>query len=573
MPIHNSDIATIFNRIADLLDIQGENRFRIRAYRDAGRTIGELPHNIAEMVDKEENLTKLPGIGKELAAKIVEIVKTGSLRYLTELEKKTGPELPELLHISGLGPRKIKALHDELGIGTLADLKKAVKAGKIQKLAGFGVKTAQNISEELQRLDSSAQRLKLLVADEIGRPFLDYLRKTSGVIEAAIAGSYRRRQETVGDLDILVTHTKNSKVMERFTTYEDVKKIVSQGKTRSTVLLKSGLQVDLRAVSQASYGAALHYFTGSKAHNIAVRKLALKKGLKINEYGVFKGEKRIAGRTEEEVYEQVGLPFIPPELRENRGEIEAAAKGKLPDLLKIGDLRGDLHAHTKRTDGHAGLEEMAQAAKARGYEYLAITEHSKQVTVAGGLNAKELRSHLASIDRVNEKLEGILLLKGIEVDILEDGTLDLADDVLKELDFTVCSVHSKFGLSRRQQTDRIIKAMDNPYFRILGHPSGRLINERPPYDIDMEQVISAAAQRNRFMELNAHPDRLDLNDAHLKLAKDLGVLVAVSTDAHSVNGLNHMRFGVWQARRGWLEAADVLNTRSWRELKKLLNRR
>jgi DNA polymerase (family 10) len=573
MPTHNSDIEAIFNHIADLLDIKGDNPFRIRAYRDAARTVGELTRNVTEMLEEDEDLTDLPGIGKDLANKIKEIVETGTLSFLEKLQKEIPSDLTELLRISGLGPRKVHTLFTQLGITTLGELEEAVKKEKVRQLDGFGEKTEQNIKEELKRLTGSEQRIKLAVADQIALPLLDYLKGIKGVKEAAIAGSYRRRKETVGDLDILVTHSKNAKVMERFVAFEDVKKIISQGKTRSSVLLRSGVQVDLRAVAQVSYGAALHYFTGSKAHNIAVRKIAVKKGLKINEYGVFKGKKRIAGRSEEEVYQQVGLPYIPPELRENRGEIEAAGNDKLPELLTIEDIRGDLHSHTKRTDGHASLEEMGLAAKEHGYAYLAITEHSKLVTVAGGLNAEDLRAHIKAIDKLNDKLEGILLLKSIEMDILEDGSLDLPDEVLKELDFTVCSVHSKFNLSRKKQTERIIRAMDNPYFSILGHPSGRLINERPPYEVDMEAVINAAAEKKCFLELNAHPDRLDLTDTFLKLAKELGVKVAISTDAHSVEGLNYMRFGVWQARRGWIEADDVLNTRSWEELRPLFKRR
>ena len=573
MPIHNSDVAVIFNRVADLLDIRGDNRFRIRAYREAARTVGELSRDISEMVDKGEDPAELPGIGKDLAGKIREIVESGSLSMLEKLESEVPADLIELLRVSGLGPRKVGAIHKELGISTLAELKKALEKEEIGKLAGFGAKTEQNISAEIKRIDTSHRRLKLVTADEIARPLLDYLQKAPGIKDVKIAGSYRRRKETVGDLDILASHKKNAGIMEHFVAYEDVEKVISQGNTRTSVLLKSGFQVDLRTVPQVSYGAALHYFTGSKSHNIAVRKMAVKKKLKINEYGVFKGKKRLAGRTEEEVYQQVGLPYIPPELRENRGEIEAALNNGLPDLLTIEDIRGDLHAHTNRTDGHADLEEMARAALERGYEYLAITEHSKQVAIAGGLNSEELRSHLKAIDRLNEKLDRLLLLKGAEVDILEDGSLDFPDDILKELDFTVCSVHSRFGLPREKQTRRIIRAMDNPYFSILGHPSGRLINERQPYDVDMEQVIDAAADRHCFLELNAHPDRLDLNDTYLKLAREKGVKIAVSTDAHSVDGLNHMRFGVWQARRGWLEAGDVLNTRSWKDLRKILQRR
>jgi len=566
MPIHNSDIAAIFDHIADLLDIKGDNNFRVRAYRDAARSVGEQTGSVAGMLDKGEDLTELPGIGRELAAKIREIVETGSLAFLQKLEKEIPGSLGELLAISGLGPRKVQVLYEKLGITSLAELEEAIKAEKLRQLPGFGQKTEKNIKEELQRLTGSSQRFKLAVADQIALPLLEYLRKSKGVREVEIAGSFRRRKETVGDLDILVTHQKGSEVMERFVSFEDVERVVSQGRTRSTVLLKSGLQVDMRAVAQVSYGAALHYFTGSKAHNIAVRRMAVKKGLKINEYGVFKGDERIAGRTEKEVYDQVGLPYIEPELREDRGEIESAGKGKLPKLLGVDDLRGDLHAHTQRTDGHASLEEMAEAAKELGYEYLAITEHSKKVTVAHGLHADELRKHLKAIERLNDKLDGIVLLKGIEVDILDDGSLDLDDEVLAELDLTVCSVHSKFNLSRDKQTERIIRAMDNPHFRILGHPSGRLINERPPYEVDMERVIRAAADRGRFLECNAHPDRLDLTDTWLKLAKDLGVKVAISTDAHSTEGLNYMRFGVWQARRGWLEADDVLNTRSLSQL-------
>ncbi|MFA7455356.1 MAG: DNA polymerase/3'-5' exonuclease PolX, partial [Desulfobulbaceae bacterium] len=572
MPIHNADVAEIFNRIGDLLDIKGDNPFRIRAYRDGARTVSELSRSVAEMVEGEEDLKALPGIGKDLAAKIEEIVRTGSLSFLEKLEEEIPAGLVELLRISGLGPRKINALYTKLGITSLAQLREAVSRQKIRDLEGFGEKTEQNIRKELDRLAASARRIKLSTADEIARPLLAYLREIKGVRLAEIAGSYRRRMETVGDLDILVVHVAGSPVMERFLDYDDVQSVVSHGPTRSSALLKSGVQVDLRAVGAESYGAALLYFTGSKAHNIAVRRIAVKNDLKINEYGVFKGKKRVAGRTEEGVYKQVGLPFIPPELREDRGEIEAAAQDRLPNLLTLGDIRGDLHAHTTRTDGHAGLEEMALAARERGYEYLGITEHSRHVTVAGGLDADELRAHIRDIDRLNEQLEGIVLLKGIEVDILEDGSLDLPDDVLRELDYTVCSVHSRFNLPRDRQTARIIRAMDNPCFHILGHPSGRLINERPPYDIDMEQVIRAAAAKGCFMELNAHPDRLDLNDIHLKLARELGVKVAISTDAHSTEGLNSMRFGIWQARRGWLEPGDVLNTRSWPELKKIFRR-
>jgi len=388
-----------------------------------------------------------------------------------------------------------------------------------------------------------------------------------------VAGSYRRRKETVGDLDILITAKKGASVMDRFTDYDEVEEIVSKGKTRSTVRLRSGLSVDLRVVPQVSYGAALHYFTGSKAHNIAIRKIGVKKGYKVNEYGVFKNEKRIAGKTETEIYKKMGLHYVEPELREQRGEIEAARKNKLPNLIRVQDIRGDLHSHTKATDGHHTLKQMAQAAQKKGYDYLAITEHSQHLTVAKGLNKKRLLEHIKAIDKLNEKSDGIVLLKSIEVDILEDGKLDLPDSVLKELDLVVGSVHYKFDLSRKKQTQRVQRAMDNPYFNILGHPTGRLINQRDAYDIDVEALIKTAKDQGCFMELNAQPDRLDLTDDACKLAKDMGVKVAISTDAHSTANLDFMYCGVDQARRGWLEKDDVINTRSLTALKKLLNRK
>jgi DNA polymerase (family X) len=412
----------------------------------------------------------------------------------------------------------------------------------------------------------------LMEAEQRAQPLVEYLKEGKGIKKVTVAGSYRRRKETVGDLDILVTCRKGSKVMDRFVDYEDVQKVVSKGTTRATIVLRSGLHVDLRVVPQVSYGAALHYFTWSKAHNIAVRKLGVKKNLKINEYGVFKGDERIAGKTEKEVYDQVDLPYIEPELRENRGELEAAGKGRLPRLIGLDDLRGDLHAHTTETDGHATLEEMANAAKEYGHDYLAITNHSKKVTMAHGLDAGRLAEEIEEIDQLNGKLSDIVLLKGIEVDILEDGSLDLPDDILKELDIVVCSVHYQRRLSREKMTERVLRAMDNPYINIFAHPTGRLINARDPYDIDLERIIRGARERGCFLEINAHPDRLDLSDVHCKMAKDMGLKLAISTDAHSIADLNLMRYGIDQARRGWLEPDDVINTRDLKQLRKLLKR-
>jgi DNA polymerase (family 10) len=573
MTIHNAEIADALFRLAELLEIEGANPFRVRAYRNAARTVGDLPESVAALLAEGRDLAELPGIGKDLAGKIKEIVDTGHLRTLEEVERHLPASLVEMASVPGLGPKRIKLLHDELKIDNLDKLAKAAAAGRLAALPGFGAKLEAKIREALAHRTAGPKRTRLAVAEEVARDLLDYLEASKGVGQAVIAGSYRRRRETVGDLDILVTVGKGSDVMARFVAYPEVRDVLGQGPTRATVLLRSGLQVDLRAVPPESYGAALHYFTGSKDHNIAVRRMGVAKGLKINEYGVFKGTKRIAGRTEEEIYKTVRLPYIEPELREGRGEIEAAQAGRLPRLVTLADIRGDLHAHTKASDGHASIVEMAEAAKARGYAYLAISDHSRRVTVAHGLDARRLGRQIDEIERVAAKLKGIRILKAVEVDILEDGGLDLPDSILEKLDFTVAAIHSKFELSQAKQTDRIIRAMDNPNFTILAHPTGRLIGEREPYVIDMERVMAAAKERGCFLEINAQPERLDLNDVHARLAKEMGVKVAISTDAHSTANLDFMRFGVDQARRGWLEPADVLNTRGWDELRRLFKRR
>ena len=572
MPVQNSDVRDIFNKMADLLDIEGANPFRVRAYRNAARTVSGLTRNVSDMIIENEDLTTLAGIGKDLAEKIREIVETGTLSQMEAVEKRIPSGLNKLLKLETLGPKRVKILNSKLGITNLQELKVAAEQGKIRELEGFGTKTEKSILESLQHVKDKEKRIKLLEAQQQAEPLIAYLKQTGEIKNIIVAGSFRRRKETVGDLDILVTCKNGPAVMKRLAAYEDIRKVVTRGKSRSTVVLRSGLQVDLYVLAQVYYGAALHYFTGSKSHNIAVRKLGIQKGLKINEYGVFKDKERIAGKTEKEVYGTVGLPYIEPELRENRGEIEAALNNKLPELVALKDMRGDLHSHTKETDGHHSLEEMAQAAKEQGYEYLAVTEHSKRVYMAKGLDSIRLAGRIKEIDRLNEKLEGITLIKGIEVDILKDGSLDLPDEILKELDLTVCSVHYNRNMSKKDQTERIIRAMDNPYFNILGHPTGRLINERAPYDVDMEKIVRAAGERGCFLELNSHPDRLDLSDLHCKMAKEMNVKIAISTDAHSRSDLKFMRFGVDQARRGWLEAKDIINTHSLNELKKILQR-
>jgi DNA polymerase (family 10) len=570
MPVQNTEIADIFNKVADLLDIQAANPFRVAAYRRAARTFSGLAPNAADMVAEGRDLTKLAGIGRELAEKIREIVKTGTLGQLEALEKRLPAGLHDLLRIPGLGPKKVKALYDQLEIGDLASLQHAARSGKIRTLRGFGPKTEANLRAALKKKRWDRPRIPWHAAAKVARALVAYLEADDSVKQICVAGSFRRRQSTVGDLDILVTCRRGSAIMAHFVAYEDVVRVIARGKTKSSVELRGGLQVDLRKLPRVGYGAGLHYFTGSKAHNIAVRKRGRQKGLKINEYGVFDNDARVAGRTEQSLYDQVDLPYIEPELREDRGEIAAADQNELPDLIRLADIRGDLHVHTRETDGQHSLEEMVAAARARGYTYLAISNHSASMTVANGLDARRLAESIDAIEALDRQMGDFKILKSIEVDIRPDGTLDLPDDILQRLDLTIGAVHSAFDLSRQKQTDRILRAMDSPYFGILAHPTGRLLNTRDPYAVDLERLMEAAAARGCFMELNAHPDRLDLKALHCQMARERGVKIAINTDAHSRDSLDHMRLGIGEARRGWLEAEDVINTRPWEALKKML---
>jgi DNA polymerase (family 10) len=570
MPVHNTDIAGIFDEIADFLEIEGENPFRIRAYRNAAHTVSGLGSELKDMAAADEDLTKLPGIGKELAAKIHEILETGTAKALIKLQQRIPKTLIEILKLPNLGPKRVRILYRDLKIKSLEQLAKAARKGRVRALEGFGEKTEKDILEAIEARAQKEKRFKIAAVKPTVDSLIDFLKKVPGIIDVVAAGSYRRSRETVGDLDILVTARKTSPVMSRFVEYDEVAEVLSRGTTRSSVILRSGLQVDVRSVAQSSFGAALQYFTGSKDHNIAIRRLGQQRGLKINEYGVFRFEKQVAGKTEKSVYQAVDLPYIPPELRENRGEIEAAREGRLPEPVKLKDLKGDLHLHTLATDGRNSIEEMALAARKHGLKYIAVTEHSDRLKVAGGLDPPRLMQQIDEIERLNDRLKGIRILKGLEVEILQDGSLDLPDEVLARLDLVVGTVHSHFNLPIEKQTGRILRAMDHRYFSMLAHPTGRLINERGPYQVDMTRIIRKARDRGCFLELNSNPRRLDLYDIYCQAAKAEGVLVSINSDAHGINDFNYLAFGVGQARRGWLEKDDVLNTRPLAKLRKLL---
>lgn len=572
MPVHNSEIASKFDHLADLLEIKDANEFRVRAYRNAANTIRDQSRSIASMVEEGDDLSELPDIGDDLAGKITTIVRTGKFPLLEEVAKDMDEAIVDATRIPGIGPKRAKALFDKLDLSSLDDLEDAAEEGEIADVSGFGEKTQARIKKELKQGDITEQRFHLDTAEDFAEPLIAYIREIDGVEKAEIAGSYRRRKETVGDLDILVAGQDGGAIIDAFVAYDEVDEVESKGKTRSTVTLRSGINVDLRVIPRESWGAAMHYFTGSKEHNVAGRRRAQDRGLKLNEYGLYEEKNRVGGATEDEVYDAIGLPWIDPVLREDRGEIEAAEEGDLPDLVTLDDIRGDLHSHTTASDGKHSLRRMAEAAMDRGYKYLAITDHSKSQTQAGGLSADDLERQIDEIAELNDGFDGFRLLAGCEVDILEDGDLDFPDSLLSKLDLVVASIHSKLDLDEEAQTDRIIRAMDSPEVNIIGHPTGRMLEKRRPYPLDMERVIEAAADRRCALELNANPNRLDLSDIHCRQAAELGVRIAISTDAHATGGLGNMRYGVDQARRGWLNRKDVLNTLSWHNLSRALKR-
>lgn len=561
----NSRIANVFDELADLLEFRGENPFRIRAYRNGAHAIRDLSESVAAILaDPQRNLADVPGIGETLAEKSAVLVETGTLPQLETLRQEIPDSVVAMVRVPGLGAKKASRLHSELGIDSLDALRAACEAGSVAKLKGFGAKTQQMILDGLQIAQAAGQRIFWAEADGLAQSIRDHMATCTAVKKLELAGSYRRGRETVGDLDVLVVATDRQAAMDHFESYPDRSQTIARGEEKKiSIRVGKAFQVDMRLVDDEQFGAALQYFTGSKEHNVRLRRMAQAKGLKINEYGVFResDEQRVGGKSEEEVYAAVGLPMIPPELRENRNEFEWAEKDCLPDLITIDAMVGDLHMHTSASDGTATIREMANAAISRGLQYIAITDHSKRVSMAHGLDANRLLDQWRMIDEINDEYAGrLVILKGIECDILEQGGMDLPDDCLAQADWVLASVHYGQRQSRQQITDRILGAIENPHVDCIAHPTGRLINRRDPYDVDLDAVMKAADKAGTFLELNANPARLDLNDTHAAAAKRFGIPIVINTDAHSTDGLDVMRYGIQQARRAGLTADDVFNT-------------
>lgn len=569
--MENLAIARIFAEIADLLEIKNENPFKIRAYRNASDTIAQATAQLAALQDAD--LRAIPGIGKDLAAKIREICETGSAQYHRDLLEQFPPTILDLLHLQGVGPKTVAQLYAELNIRTLDELEAAAKGGQLRELKGMGPRKEQLILKALdERKQHTGRHLMPDAADAAGK-LIEYLRERSPNTDFVTVGSLRRGADTSGDLDILAVGA-GQEVMALFTQYQLVDRILGQGDTKSSVLLLGGIQADLRLVPADSRGAAMQYFTGSKNHNIALRDRAIDRGYKLNEYGLFRtadGE-RVAGETEEGIYEALGLALVPPELREGRGELQAAETRTLPALISLKDIRGDLHTHTSETDGRDDIETMALAARDAGLEYIAITDHSKALSMANGLDERRALEHARRIREISDRLEGITILAGIECDIRPDGTLDLADDCLAQLDIVIASIHSAFNQDASQITDRMLRAMACPYVDAIGHPTGRRLLKREPYQVDVGQIVDAASRAGVALEINCHIERLDLNDVNARLARDRGVKILIDTDSHSVKGFSSLQWGVMVARRAWLTPDDVLNTRPLKEFRAALRR-
>ena len=567
----NQELAAIFEHIGNILDIQGENPFKVRAYKRAVQILENLTVQLSTPEDLDK-LSKLPGIGEAITKKIKELLETGTLKYYEELKKSEYAPLVEFLKIPGIGPKHAKLIYDNLKIKTVPNLEKAAKQGKLKGLFGLGEKTEENILKGVTQVRKYKERFPLAFIHPRAQAMLDELKKNSHIKKITLAGSLRRMKDTIADVDILVATDKPKSVADAFAKLPQVASVLAKGETKSSIMTRDGFQSDLRTVKPAEFGAAQHYFTGSKAHNIRVRSLGVQKGLKINEYGVFKGKKRIAGKSEQEVFKSVGLPFIPPELREDWGEIELGLKKRLPRFVELEDLKGDLHVHSDWTDGKNTIQEMAHAAKKRGYQYIAVCDHSPNVGITNGLQPERLYLQIEQIKKLNRKFKNFKILTGIEVDIKSNSELDLPDDVLEELDLVVAAVHTSFNQPEAGMTRRIIKAVENPNVDIIAHPTGRLIGKREPYQVDMDKLMDACLKNNKVLELNAYPERLDLNDIHCRKAREKGVKIAISTDAHSVKHLDWMMYGVATAKRGWLDPDIVINTFGLQKLIKLFIR-
>ncbi len=569
--MRNTELAQLFREVALYLEMQDEP-FKPRAYEKVAYALEALEEPVTEVYKRGgvKGLREIPGVGQAIAEKIEEIIQTGKLRYYEELKREVPVDVRGLTAIEGVGPKSVKVLYEKLGVKEVSDLEQIARAGKIRNLPHFGEKMEQKILKGIEFLKQGSGRFPLGSVLPLITEIETRLRGLAEVSDVVVAGSMRRRKETVGDADILATSQRPEKVMDFFVSMPEVMHVHGKGQTKTMIKLKNGMDVDLRVVTRESFGAALNYFTGSKDHNVALRRIAQEKGLKLNEYGLFRGSKPIAGKTEEEIYKALGLSFIPPEIREDQGEIEAAKKGELPDLVGYQDLRGDLQTQTTWTDGANSIEEMIEEAKRLGLEYIAITDHTKGLAMTGGSDEKKLLKQMAEIDKINQSLKGFTVLKGAEVNINKDGTLDIKDEVLAQLDVVGIAVHSHFNLPRREMTERIVKAMRNSHADILFHPTGRVIQKREPYDVDMDAIIRTAKETGTALEIDAYPDRLDLKDEHIRKAVEAGVKLVIDSDAHSVNHIRFLEFGVAQARRGWAGKKDVINTRPLKEFLRCL---
>jgi DNA polymerase (family 10) len=553
--VKNREIARIFDRIADALEFKGEMVFRVLAYRKAARVLDELVEDI-EVLYKTGKLDELPGIGAAIAKKIAEYLETGKMKKYTEVTKGIPESLLTMLDIQNIGPKTLALANKKLKVKTISDLKKVIASGKLAELPQMGEKKVENIRKGIEQYEKGHERLSIAVAERVASEIIAYMKENTDIKDISPAGSLRRWRETIGDVDVLVTGKGGAGIVRTFTKYPKAERVLAAGDTKGSIVVGGGVQVDLRIVPPKSYGAALQYFTGSKAHNVRCRNIARTKGMKLSEYGLFKGERIVAGKTEEEVYKKLGLGYIPPELREDRGEIEAALKKKLPRLVELSDIKGDLQMHSVYSDSSATIAQLAQTAERLGYEYILVTDHSQSAKYARGLETQRLKKQWGEIDTINKKSK-VRVLKGIEVDILKDGKLDYPDKILRQLDLVVASIHQGF---KKNVTERMCAAMDNPYVDIIGHPTGRLISSREGYVLDVQKVMERAAETRTWLELNAFWDRLDLSDVNLRVAKEMGIMISIGTDAHDTQGLLWMKFGVATARRGWLEPRNVVNT-------------